>query len=87
MDIGSEVDKFKEKHADAENAAMGQPSFLLGTATAVQAGLRNLTEKEATTIGRAGLVFKCQKEVSKKKFLNMTPKIALWLSKLSSSKV
>jgi len=87
VDIGSEVDKFKEKHADAEKAAMGHPSLLLGMATAVQAGLRNLTEKEASTIGRAGLVFKCQKGVSKKKFLNMTPKIGLWLSKLSSSKV
>ena len=68
VDIGSEVDKLKEKHADAEKAAMGQPSLLRGTATAVQAGLRNLTEKAATTIGRAGLVFKCQKWAAKRSY-------------------
>ena len=49
--------------------------------------MRNLTEKEAASMGRAGLAFKCEKGVKKKKFLKMTPKIALWLSKLSSSKV
>ena len=86
VDIGREIDKFKAQHEEAGKTAMEQPSTLLGTATAVQAGMRNLTEKEAATMGRAGLAFKCEKGV-KKKFLKMTPKIALWLSKLSSSKV
>ena len=49
--IGREIDKFKAQHADAGKNAMEHPSTLLGTATAVQAGLRNSTEKDATTIG------------------------------------
>ena len=86
VDIGSELEKFNVAHAATEAAAKERPSTLLGTATAVQAGFRELTEREAT-LGRAGLASKCQKGCAKKKSLYMTPKISLWVSQLSSSKV